>query len=137
MLEFIPIFHRKLLSGSQNSNLHIANPRCKVLIILKNYGPIPMSLVASKLYMSKPHMTALINKMIVKKLVERQPDSKDRRIIKIKITQYGITDLEKSKKLAKDIIRKNLSGLSNEDINQLYRSIENTQKIMDKLEEKK
>ena len=56
---------------------------------LYNKGALPMSDFAHYLGITKPSATALINRLITQKLVVRQHDANDRRIVRIALTAQG------------------------------------------------
>ena len=59
-----------------------------------------MTEIGEKLFISKPNVTTLIDKLIEKGLTERLSDKQDRRIIKIKVTKKGLAFVEKNKKIS-------------------------------------
>ena len=56
---------------------------------LSHKGALPMGDFANYLGITKPSATALINRLIVQRLVVRQHDVKDRRIVRIILTAQG------------------------------------------------
>ena len=51
-----------------------------------------MSEIGCKLSMPKPHITSLVDKLIVEEMVERLFDPKDRRVVFVQITPKGVKD---------------------------------------------
>ena len=101
-----------------------------VMTALEKHGSLSMSEIGKEIYMPKPNVTALIDKLISKKLVERIPDNKDRRIINIKLTKKGIitkTEIEK-------IFRKQMFSLSDKEIEELSNSLTKVRKIIAKIQ---
>nr|WP_255343964.1 MarR family transcriptional regulator [Methanobacterium sp. SMA-27] len=54
-----------------------------ILKVLKKKGPLPMSEIGRRVYISKSNMTSLIDKLVENGLAERIPDTNDRRVINI------------------------------------------------------
>ena len=63
-----------------------------VLAVLTNHGKLSMSEIGCKLSMPKPHITSLVDKLIVEEMVERLFDPKDRRVVFVQITPKGVKD---------------------------------------------
>ncbi len=57
-------------------------------------------------------------------MVERIPDTKDRRVIKISITQKGHDYIKESRKWVNKNIKNNLSPLNSKELEQMYSCIE-------------
>ena len=94
-----------------------------------------MSKIGNRIHISKSNMTSLIDKLAEKGLVERIPDKNDRRVINITITDKGNNLLKDWREKSNNEIKKNLSNLSEEDLEKLYDSVENIKDILTKLKE--
>jgi len=105
-----------------------------VLKVLIKRGDLPMSEVGRNVHVSKSNMTSLIDKLVEKELVKRVPDEKDRRVINIAITDKGKGLLWNWKKRYNNEIKKDLSALSDEDLEKFYQSVENIKYVLSKLE---
>lgn len=71
-----------------------------------------------------PTATALVDKLITAKLVQRENDAKDRRIVKINLTKSGEKLLIEVKKQRSTKMKKLLSYLSKQDKLELLRILE-------------
>jgi len=89
--------------------------------------------VGNRLIIAKPQMTRLIDRLIDLEIVERQPDIKDRRVIKVKLTDKGHIVLEQCRQMIRDNVREKLSCLKNEDIEELLVSLTKIKDIGAKL----
>jgi DNA-binding MarR family transcriptional regulator len=87
-----------------------------------------------ELFIAKPQMTHLIDKLINLGMVERLPDKIDRRIINIKLIEKGKTTLEESKNLIRKNIRRKLSCLKDDELKELSVSLKKLRDIGAKLE---
>jgi DNA-binding MarR family transcriptional regulator len=129
-----PIYHKNLIkSHDQCSLITPFNPKFRILGMLMFYGAMPMSMISKKLCVSKPSITALINKLVAEKMVERIYEKDDRRIIKINLTEKGKHYLIKSRDETKQTIKNNLSELSATDFNKLFKASEEMIRILSKL----
>jgi DNA-binding MarR family transcriptional regulator len=97
------------------------------------YGTMPMSTISKKLCVTKPSITAIINKLVEEKMVDRLYEKEDRRIIKISLTEKGKHYLLKSRDETKETIKKNLSTLSVSDFNKLFKASEDMIQILSKI----
>jgi len=130
-----PLFRKKLFKHKRKlKNGHMPRSYYHVLGILKKRGELPMSEIGRRVHISKSNMTSLIDKLVEEELVERLPDKKDRRVINIAITNKGNGLLLNWRKYSNNEIRKNLSGLSDEDLEKFFESVENIKDILNKIE---
>ncbi len=67
----------------------ITGPQLGCLLAVKESGPITSAKLAQKVYLSPSTIVGIIDRLEEKKLVERNRDSKDRRLIHICITTAG------------------------------------------------
>jgi MarR family 2-MHQ and catechol resistance regulon transcriptional repressor len=67
-------------------------------------------------------------------IVERQPDTNDRRITNISLTQQGISLLEEHKHIVDQAIREIMSFLSDDELAELSGSLRKLWSILGKLE---
>lgn len=125
-------------------NKHIFNPNAlakkfniphshiKVLFYLVHNGPISISKMAKDLYVSKPNMTPVIDKLVEDGLVTRDYNPTDRRVILIQTTPKALEFLKETQDYVKEIIKEKLSSLNDEDINTLSTSLESLLSVIKK-----
>lgn len=131
LFEFSPILHKKLLKPSKYSNNTILPVnQMMVLATLYDEGSLSISEIGKKLYISKPQMTSIIDKLIKEEFVERIHDKEDRRVININITEKGKKYTNDVLKLLKEKMRKKLSALSEEKLKSVADSMENVINIL-------
>jgi DNA-binding MarR family transcriptional regulator len=132
LIRLFPLFHGKIISRERGiSGMQIAGYR--VLGVLLRHGPLPISEVGKRLYISKPYMTRLVNDLIAEDLVERLPDTSDRRVINLRITSKGRERIKEIGGLFRDDIEVLLSDLSDDDIRDLDESLKNLNRVLGKL----
>ena len=132
----VPLFHRTLLKP-ENPARNPMSSDFKVMGILMRHGPLPMSKIGQWLGISKPNMTAIIDKLIEDGRVERRQDPKDRRVVEVSLTAEGKSYVQDCWKEAREQIKARLSTLAPEEIDTLYESLENIRVILSKLKEVK
>jgi DNA-binding MarR family transcriptional regulator len=130
-ITIMPLFQKKLFRQEcclESENL--TSSHFQILLTLHENGSSSISEIAKKLLISNPNMTSLIDRLISKKMVERVQDSKDRRIIKILITEEGEKYLNSQLKFISNTLITRLSLLSDEVINTLFVSMENLKEVL-------
>jgi DNA-binding MarR family transcriptional regulator len=132
LLGLMPFYHKYIVkTGFGVTGQQAAQYR--VLGVLMKAGPLPMSEVGKRLYISKPYMTVLVDTLIAQSLVERRSDPSDRRIIQIAITSQGKSHLKQSVNLYKKDLKEILSSLPEEDLSHLCQSLERLHSVLEKI----
>jgi DNA-binding MarR family transcriptional regulator len=130
-LLFFPLFYRKILRvASAEKRVNPINTQYQVLAIVMHSGNLQISEIGRRLGISSPNMTPLIDRLIEKGYAERLLDSKDRRVIKIGISEKGKRFVANRRRIARNTIKKNLSTLGSEDLAVLSTSIETFKQII-------
>lgn len=93
-----------------------------------------MSEIGKHMGISKPYMTVLVNRLIGEGLVERVPDTDDRRVVNVTITEAGRDAIREFTRYARETVMKNLSSLDSGDISSLHDSMKRIRSITSKLE---
>jgi DNA-binding MarR family transcriptional regulator len=90
-----------------------------VLRGLDESGALPISEIGKKLLVPRPQMTHLTDQLITMGLVIRVPDMQDRRVIRIEMTGRGKTLLAKCRRMLRENMKRKLSYLSSEELDEL------------------
>jgi DNA-binding MarR family transcriptional regulator len=126
---------RKLLrTAMAHIREDISPPHFEIMKTLEEAGTLHVTEIGERLQIPKPQMTHLIDKLVNLDMVERQPDTKDRRTINIALTRRGKTILKKHRKMIEDAIKKILASLTDEDLQELSTSLKKLREILSKLE---
>jgi len=133
VLETLLLFRR--VSGvAPHGRCRRFDPSRFVLKKVLELGPIRMSELGKHMEISKPYMTALVNRLIAEGLVERVREPGDRRVVNIRITPSGKGVLREFRKTARQNIMTKLSSLSSKDIRSLHESVKEVKRIISKLD---
>lgn len=133
MAQVLPLFHRKLfrmdLGGVSGdlSRLHFG------IMEILSYQDMTMTELARITSMSKSQMTAVIDKLVKLKALERHTDEKDRRVINIVLTEHGRTLLREVRRKIKQNMRKTLSSLTPEELTEMSAALKTLGEIGTKL----
>jgi DNA-binding MarR family transcriptional regulator len=98
------------------------------LTIVSNKKELIMSQLAGNLVVSMSTATVIIDKLLEKKLVKRERDHGDRRIVKVKLTAKGEKTAKSFQKQKKQIIGQVLGSLSLEEQGNLISILEKISK---------
>ena len=60
-----------------------------VLFTIDRHGPVTLGDLARLERLTKPSVTAIVDKLVVRRLIERHPDEHDRRIVRVELTPAG------------------------------------------------
>lgn len=112
----------------------ISPPHFEIMTTLEEAGTLHVTEIGEKLQIPKPQMTHLIDKLVALAMVERQPDARDRRIINITLTSRGKILLKKHRRMIEGAIKKSLTYLTDEELEELSTSLRKLRQILSKLE---
>ena len=98
--------------------------QCQALECVKKKAGMHMGDIASHFATTMPTATALVDKLILAKLVRRENDVKDRRIVRINLTKAGEKLLREVEKQRAGKMKKLLFYLSKQDKLDLLRILE-------------
>ena len=107
------------------------------LISIEEYDNPSLSGLGKMLNVSKSQMTLKMDKLAQPGFTERIPDEEDRRIIRIVLTEEGLSFIKNSKKTVKEGMGQLLSPLSIGEIEELKKSITTIKNVVLKIQEGK
>lgn len=132
LLIYYPLFYRRVKTSINDDKClkyGKSDGYYQILGILMSWGPSPISKIGKELYISKPNMTPLINKLVNDKMVKRIRSIEDRRVVNIEITDDGKKFMLEAREVVEENIKGNLSNLDEDEFKILYESLENIKKI--------
>lgn len=103
-----------MLSGSQRT----------VLRALVDHGPCQVSEVANHLGVTLSAATGLVDRLVKAKLVTRERDQKDRRVVWVKVTGEGETAVKAAEARRRAALGHLIADLSEEDLSTLCSILE-------------
>ncbi|NLI92754.1 MAG: MarR family transcriptional regulator [Peptococcaceae bacterium] len=133
LFQIIPLLRKNIMKPFEKISENLSPLQFHVLLFLKDKKPRSMSELAAEMNVLKQQLTFLTDKLAENNYVQRIPDDKDRRCVKISITQEGIRYLESFKKDTIDKMVLKLERLSVEDLNELHYAIQSLYKITTRL----
>jgi DNA-binding MarR family transcriptional regulator len=131
----MPVMQRRMLSFVDNHiSQGLTHSHFAILGMLNRTDALAVSEIGKRLWISKPQMTAMIDKLVDLQYVVRTPDIKDRRVIHISLTEEGEKFLIQARAIIKKNLAEKVSHLSLEDLELLAQSLKNITNIGSKLE---
>ena len=134
------IFEMTMAFKTKFFNPHLLSKLCevppsqiRVLFYLKGHGENTMSTLAHNLHISRPNLTPIIDKLLEDGYVERNANTKDRRILLISLSEKGWKFLEEMNKMVIENFKERIKSLSDEEIVVLNESAKNFLEIMKKI----
>lgn len=126
--------HKKILKPEEfMKGFPIPPSHAKVIFYLSQKGPTPVSAIGKELCISKSNMTPIIDKLLADGYVNRYEDPKDRRILRIEVTEKAKEAFKMKRDFAVNALMTKLSELNNEDLTELSTALESFHHILDKL----
>ncbi len=128
-----PIVRKLLWEGANPISVEITPHHITILKVIGEMGPMPVSEIGRCHGISKSQMTYLIDRLVELGLVERQPDTGDRRVINIMLTGKGEDVLNEFRASIIESIKQKLSSLDESELEQLSDSLRKIRGILAKL----
>lgn len=136
LMDSFPLFLRRASPAAGLPSGKRPGPCRFVLHAIMMHGPVRMSEIGRHMGISRPYMTALVDKLVDDGLVERVPDPNDRRAVLVRITEAGREANKDFARNTREVIVKNLSSLDSEDVEVLHELMKSIRVIVSKLDEK-
>ena len=135
LFHVLHLIHRKLLKiNLEGANKNISRLHFPIMGILDEAGTLPISEIGKRLLIPKSQMTFLIDQLISLGLVEKVPDTRDKRVINIALTGKGKVTLKECQELVRENIRERLSCLEEKELVELSISLKKLREIGVRLE---
>ncbi|MGI6619900.1 MAG: MarR family winged helix-turn-helix transcriptional regulator [Bacillota bacterium] len=112
------------------SDFDITTPQFLALVVLKDKPGITMGELCERLYLACSTATDLIDRMEKNGYLERNRDPDDRRVIRLSITEKGQNIIDQVINARRRYVDSILKQLTQEEIDQLERSLEKLDALM-------
>ena len=94
-----------------------------LMTLLETHGPLPMSRVAELLGCGLPTATGIVSRMEERRLVERQHDAEDRRVVTLRLADEGAAEIRELQLTRRQRMATALAHLSDSERQQLLLSV--------------
>jgi DNA-binding MarR family transcriptional regulator len=133
----VPMLHKKFLkvdlqgidAGCRLSRLHVG-----IMGRLSRVSRLTVSDLANTFLILKPQMTRILDELADAQLVLRLPDTADRRLVFISLTEAGHKTLAQCHEQWKSHVRRQISSLSSAELEELCNSLIKLRAIGERLE---
>jgi MarR family transcriptional regulator, organic hydroperoxide resistance regulator len=112
---------------------HLSILQIHTLSFLKQKTNVQMREIAENFHIELPSATSLLNKLVALQLVKRQADEKDRRLVRVSLTEAGNDILKKAMEEKLTHVEHMLSYLTDTEQHELLRLLE---KLNERIEKK-
>ena len=127
-------FHSSVNCGENCiADFSIPPSHARVIFYLLEFNSSAISQIADNLGISKSNMTPIIDNLINYGLVNRYPDSRDRRVLRVELTDKSLKLLDSFRVAICNSFVEKISPLSDDEIILLNDSISNLVTILKKL----
>ena len=106
----------------------------EILRLLEKGGKLHVAEIGEKLHVAKAQMTHLIDKLADLNMIERKTDIADRRTINITLTGRGRALLEEHKNRLVHTAMETMSGLTDEELEDLANTLNKLRDLLSKLQ---
>ena len=139
LLSIPPIVFREvrkklLRTALINMDVDISPVHIGIMKQLYDAGTLHVAEIGKRLQIARPQMTHLIDKLANLGIVERHPDTTDRRMVNIVLTDKGKTTLEEHDKSIRKAMRDTLSGFTDKELGDLSDSLRKLRDLLSKLQ---
>jgi DNA-binding MarR family transcriptional regulator len=115
---------RVLIAGAEFwAKVDLTMPQLKVLLLLGSHGSAPVSWLASRMAVSPPNITGILDRLEQRGCVQRTSDPQDRRVVRISLTDEGWRLLRELSGSGMDCLRDNVATLSSGALEALQRGL--------------
>lgn len=104
--------------------INLTSAQIKLLTCFSDRDELTMSELSRNLDVSMPTMTAMVDRLVNSKMVKRERNSIDRRVVKVRPTNSGRVVLKKLLRIRRKEMEKILMNLSGEEMKNFITSIE-------------
>lgn len=128
LVRVLPVMHKKIHRDVFKATIEqvggdMAPHHLMILKMLEESRTLGMSEIGEDIAISQPQMTHSIDKLIKLGMIKRQPDTKDRRKVNIRLTTKGEEYLKKLGPIMKNRLESKLSVLTAKEVGRMAKSL--------------
>ncbi len=132
LLSLMPVFHKKITRLGRDITDDLAPPHMAIMGMLSRHS-LTATQLADRLAAKKPQVTFLVEQLVQMGLVERTPDTRDRRVINLSLSEHGRARFNEIKMKVRENVRERLGMLTPEDIEKMADALETLKGIVARL----
>jgi DNA-binding MarR family transcriptional regulator len=117
--------------------IDLTTAQIKLLTCFSDNTQHTMSELSKKLAVSLPTITAMVNRLEHSKMVRRERDSNDRRVVKVSLTRTGYRELTRLVSIREKEMERILMKLTEDEMRNFLVSIETVARLLTKARQKR
>lgn len=134
LLCIVPRINKTFLRPLEQKALSNLSPtQAQAVRILESHDLLSMTHLSNEMDISKQQLTKVVNTLVEKGYVERVEDKTNRRLVLIRLTMYGRSQIKKSTQQVVDTLRPRFDQFSDEEKAALIQSTNTMKRIMEKM----
>jgi DNA-binding MarR family transcriptional regulator len=132
----LPALDRKMCSVNNKLIIEtdINKSHVSLMFALSREENMTMTAIGNAIGVSKPNVTTIVDKLVALGFVERVTDSKDRRLVYIKLTKDGKIFIEKCRTNLKNALKKTFLNYSDEEVTLLGETLKNLKMLLNQFD---
>ena len=112
--------------------INLTSAQIKLLTCFSDRDEFTMTALSQNLGVSMPTMTAMVDRLVKSKMVARDRDAEDRRVVRVWLTELGESMLKKLIKIRRKEMEKILMNLDGSEMSNFLSSIETVAQLLKK-----
>ena len=117
--------------------INLTSSQIKLLACFSNKDVYTMTALSQMLSVSMPTMTAMVDRLVKSKMVARDRDAEDRRVVRVWLTELGESMLKKLTRIRRKEMEKILMNLDGNEMSDFLSSIEMVAQLLKKARDKR
>ncbi len=117
--------------------INLTSAQIKLLTCFSGRDAFTMTELSSNLNVTMPTMTAMVDRLVKSKMIERERVDIDRRVVKVNLTDTGRKMLKKLIRIRREKMEKILMNLNEEEMENYLNSIEMVARLLAKARKKR
>lgn len=132
-LSMIPKYNNYFYGMIDLKRFHVTKTQFRILFVINMYPDITMSELADRIATSREQATRAVNPLVKRKLLLRKTDAKNRRQLKINLSDEGLDFLYEIVSQFIEAAGQPFQSLSDEELNAFHEAVGTITKTMNKI----
>jgi DNA-binding MarR family transcriptional regulator len=134
----MPLLHRvikkKLFHNKAELGQHgLLPPHYEIMRMLHESGQVHISSIADGLFIPRPQMTYLIDRLVDMGMVERNTDPSDRRMLDVQLSSKGKLIIEEHRKHVRNALKESMADIPDDELKEVSASLQKIREVFSKL----
>lgn len=117
-------------SKNAEKETELTGPQLWAIKIVAKSAPIKVSEIAREMYLHPATVVGILDRLVLKGLVQRTKTNEDRRVVEINLTEQGQALVDRAPEVAQGLLIKGLEALTTEKLAHMSESMQEIVKIL-------